>query len=71
MKLKNIIPKSEPVPNGFKLGRTLMSVNGADVIYMTDPYEEYIVRYYLNGIYQPERDFVTDDFNEVEDILRK
>ena len=71
MKIRDIITESAPVPPGFKIGRRLISPDGTEVIYTKDPYEEYIVRYYKNGKHQPALDFHTDDFNEVEDMLRK
>jgi hypothetical protein len=71
MKIRDIITESAPVPPGFNIGRTLTEPNGRDVIFTKDPYEEYVIRHYRNGKHQPDLDFVTDDFNEVEDILRK
>jgi hypothetical protein len=73
MKIRDLsrITESAPVPPGFKLGRPLINPDGADVIFTKDPYEEYIIRFYRNGIHQPDKDIVTDDFNEVEDILKR
>lgn len=70
MKIKDILTESAPIPPGFKLGRPLTHPNGADVIFTKDPFEEYIIRFYKNGIHQVDKDYITDDFNEVEEILR-
>lgn len=65
-----IITESASLPPGYKIGQRLLDPNGMEVIFTNDPYEEYIIRRYKNGVHQPKHDFATDDYNEVMEILR-